>query len=114
MKIRNIGTKVVGVNNKVMMPDDEMEFSDAVVNTPGFKALMNAGILKILEESNPVAEEKPVEKPKAKKKAEPKKEEPVEEPKAEEAVVAEEAKEEVAEEKPAPKKKSTTRKKKAE
>lgn len=113
MKIRNIGTKVVGVNNKVMMPDDEMEFSDAVVNTPGFKALMNAGILKILDESKPV-EEKPVEKPKAKKKAEPKKEELVEEPKAEEAVVAEEAKEEVAEEKPAPKKKSTTRKKKAE
>ena len=111
MKIRNIGTKVVGVNNKVMMPDDEMEFSDLVVNTPGFKALVNAGILKVVEESKPV-EEKPVEKPKAKKKAEPKKEEPVEEPKAEEAEVKEEAEvAEVVEEKP---KKKTTRKKKDE
>ena len=103
MKIRNIGNKVVGINNKVLMPDDEFNFSDAIVNTPGVKALVNAGLLKVVEEATPIVEE-PVEEPKAKKKAEP-----IQEPKAE---VAEEVKEE-AEEAPAPKKK-TTRKKKEE
>ena len=90
MKIRNIGNKVVGVGNKVLMPDDEYNFNDEIVNTPGFKALLNAGLLQKVEEA-----------PKAEKKEEPK----AEEPKAE----VEEAKEE----EPAPKKK-TTRKKKEE
>lgn len=102
MKIRNIGNKVVGVGNKVLMPDDEYDFNDTIVNTPGFKALLNAGLLQKVEEAS-----------KAEKKEEPKVEEPkaeAEEPKAEEPKAeAEEAKEE----EPAPKKK-TTRKKKEE
>ena len=59
MKIRNNSNKVIGVDNKYILPDQEGVFGDELKELPGIKALVKNGMLTITEDEKPV--EKPVE-----------------------------------------------------
>ncbi len=63
MKIVNKSSKVVFVNTQLLMPDDSIEISKEVANTPSVKALLNSdpAILEIDNSAEKAAEAKKAE-----------------------------------------------------
>ena len=65
MKIKNIGSKVVGIGPHILMPGDEIA-AGMYENEPAVKALVEMGYLEMAKgepEVKPVAEEKAAEEP---------------------------------------------------
>lgn len=88
MKLKNIGTKIINVGEKVLMPDAEMEITELQAKAPAIQVLIKHKMLELTAETKEVAQK---EEAKAETKAEEKAtEEKVEEKAAE---VKEETKE---------------------
>jgi len=88
MKLKNIGTKIIHVGTKVLMPEDTMPITELQANTPAIQVLIKHKKLELIADAKEVAQK---EEAKAETKAEEKAtEEKVEEKAAE---VKEETKE---------------------
>jgi len=46
MKLKNVGKKIISVGKKVLMPEDEMEYSGAI--TPAIRALIDLKNLEVV------------------------------------------------------------------
>ena len=47
MIIRNIGSKVISIGSAVLMPDGELEVTDAITNTASIKAMCEKGFIAV-------------------------------------------------------------------
>ena len=47
MIIRNIGSKVISIGTAVLMPDGELEVTDAIANTASIKAMCEKGFIAV-------------------------------------------------------------------
>ena len=47
MIIRNIGSKVISIGSAVLMPDGELEVTDAIANTASIKAMCEKGFIAV-------------------------------------------------------------------
>ena len=50
MIIRNIGSKVISIGSSVLMPDGELEVTDAIANTASIKAMCEKGFVAVEEQ----------------------------------------------------------------
>lgn len=83
MKLYNIGTKIVNVGAKVLMPGSDMPITKIQAETPAIKVLVKHGFLKLEEDGKAEFVEPNIEEVKAEAKVEDKVEAPVEETKEE-------------------------------
>lgn len=85
MKLKNIGTKIIHVGAKVLMPEDTMPITELQANTPAIQVLIKHKKLELIADTKEVAQ-----------KEETKAEEKATEEKVEEKAAAKEETKEVA------------------
>lgn len=66
MKLKNIGTKIIHVGTKVLMPEDTMPITELQANTPAIQVLIKHKKLELIADAKEVAQK---EETKAEEKA---------------------------------------------